>query len=283
LRLYRANLKRSTVTFSWFASVYSSLLVLLTKIYHKRSIIVLGGGDVAKIPELNYGIWNSKWKSLFVGYGIRNADLILAVDESLKNDAIDLAHYSGKNIHVVPTGYEPNFWKPGIEKQNFVLTVANCWDMTRIAIKGIDFLLSIARKMPETRFVIVGIKSTLLRQLSIPSNVTVKEFLSHNELLELYQKAKVYLQPSMREGLPNTLCEAMLCNCFPVGTNIGGIPTAIGNTGLLIPYNHIPTAVEAIENGMQSEKVNLPRERIIAHFHIQQREEKLIKLISSLL
>jgi len=39
------------------------------------------------------------------------------------------------------------------------------------------------------------------------------------------------------ERLPNALhCEAMLCECVPVGTRYCGIPTAIGDTGLYVPY-----------------------------------------------
>jgi len=53
------------------------------------------------------------------------------------------------------------------------------------------------------------------------------------ELIKYYQKAKVY-QLSEYEGLPNALCEAMLCECVPAGTRYCGIPTAIGDTGMCL-------------------------------------------------
>ena len=46
-------------------------------------------------------------------------------------------------------------------------------------------------------------------------------------LLEYYRRAKVYCQPSRREGLPGALCEAMLCGCYPVVTGTGGMPEAV--------------------------------------------------------
>ena len=58
-------------------------------------------------------------------YGIKHADAVLAVDASLKHNAITLAGYPGENITVVPTGYDPTFWIPGTKQERIVLTVAH--------------------------------------------------------------------------------------------------------------------------------------------------------------
>jgi hypothetical protein len=52
---------KSDITFTWFASVYSAFIVCFTKIFGKKSVIVIGGVDVAKVPSINYGIWLSWW------------------------------------------------------------------------------------------------------------------------------------------------------------------------------------------------------------------------------
>ncbi|MDD8017429.1 MAG: glycosyltransferase family 4 protein [Bacteroidota bacterium] len=280
---YNAALKKSDITFSWFASVYSSLLVWLAKQRKKKSIIVIGGVDVARLPSIKYGIWTSWWKSKIVRYGLRNADAVLAVDESLKNDAIRLAEYSGKNINVIPTGYDHTKWVPSSEKKHdFVLTVANCFDMIRAKIKGIHFLFDVATAMPNVKFILIGMPPQVKKHFSIPNNVTIYPFIEQLELLTLYQQAKVYFQPSFREGLPNTLCEAMLCECYPVGTNVGGIPTAIGNTGSVINYDDLENAQKSITYGLQKDHCPDARERIMMQFSQQQREEKLRALIESL-
>ncbi len=275
---------KADITFSWFASVYSSLLILLTKILRKKSIIVLGGGDAARIPELRYGIWNSKWKSALLRYALPRATKVIAVDDSLKRDAIELAHYGGENISIIPTGYDSERWKPDGEKENLVLTVANCPDEQRIKLKGIDQFIQAAQCLPEFRFVAVGISEHVQQHLKLPHNVELHGFTSQNELLHFYRRAKVYCQFSRREGLPNSLCEAMLCECVPVGTKTGGIPTAIGNAGFLVNGNDMEQTATAIQQAMNNhaEKSKEARNQIIERFSLEQRERRLKELINGL-
>ncbi len=281
--IYFSAIRSNDITFSWFASVYSSILVFLTKVFRKKSILILGGVDVARIPELKYGIWNSWWRSIIVRYGVTNADLVLAVDESLKNDAVRLAGYDGNNIHVLPTGYDSTRWKPGTKQENIVLTVANCHNMTRVKIKGIDFLIDVANTMPDISFVLIGLKNEIAVQLQIPANIKYYESLEQSKLLEAYQRAKIFFQPSLREGLPNTLCEAMLCGCFPVGTNVGGIPSAIGDTGIIVQHNDVIEATNALHKAMEHHGNTMARDRIMKFYSIKKREELLMKYISSLI
>lgn len=272
------HLGRSTHTLTWFASTYSALVVFLARRMNKKSFIILGGVDVAKIPELHYGIWVSRWRSLLVRYALRNADHILAVDESLKKDAMSLVPYDGANIIVIPTGYDAAYWTPAGDKEKIVLTVAHCSTITRARIKGMDFLAAIARTLPDVRFVVAGIHPNLSNILNFSPNVEVIDYVGPERLREYYRRATVYVQPSLREGLPNTLCEAMLCECVPVGTRTGGIPTAIGDTGTVISFGDVNDASRAITKAFSEGRSTEARERIRKHFTLQRREEQLIEL-----
>jgi glycosyltransferase involved in cell wall biosynthesis len=278
LRRYVMHIGRSTHTVTWFASTYSAFIVFMAHRMNKKSFIILGGVDVAKVPELNYGIWVSRWRSMLVRYALRNADRVLAVDESLKQDAMTLVPYDGANIVVIPTGYDDTYWTPDGDKEQIVLTVAHCSTITRARIKGIDFLITIARTLPDVRFIVVGIHSNLLNDFHFPSNVQVIAYVGPERLREYYRRATVYLQPSLREGLPNTLCEAMLCECVPVGTRTGGIPTAIGDTGTVISFGDINDASRAVTKALSEGRSREARHRIRNHFTLQRREEQLVAL-----
>lgn len=276
-------LPSSDLTFSWFASVYSSILVFLAKLFGKRSVLILGGVDVAKIPELKYGIWITPWKAAIVRYGITHADIVLAVDPSIKADAAALAKYNGNNIAVLPTGHDTEYWVPGnTVRHDAVLTVATCDDETRFKIKGIDFLYEIARDLPHRRFILIGMTQAVKSQHIPPANLDVHPPLPHGELLHHYQSAKVYLQPSMREALGSTLCEAMLCGCIPVGSGVGGIPTVIGETGILFPFGDVRSATAAITAAFAKDASDSGRKRIVEQFSLRQRETGLLNIISSI-
>lgn len=283
--LFIAHLFRADCTFSWFASVYSSILVFLTKLFNKKSILVLGGGDVAKEKSLSYGIWNNPWKSILVRYGLTHASGVLAVDDFLKDEAMRLAGYDGANITTVPTGYDPEFWKSSGKKEPLVLMVASCPDLSRLKLKGVDVFLRVARLLPETKFKMIGVAPHVAASLTIPFNVECLPFLPRETVLQWYQRAKVYCQLSYREGLPNSLCEAMLCECVPVGSNVGGIPSAIGNTGFLVQYNNDEQIARAIREAMAAspESGKSARERIVTHFSQLGREDALKKTIAGLL
>ncbi|MEW5797413.1 MAG: glycosyltransferase family 4 protein [Bacteroidota bacterium] len=283
-RKFLNEIRHCDITFSWFASVYSSTLVFIAKLFGKKSIIILGGVDVAKEKEYDYGIWNSWWKAIIVRYGITHADAVLAVDESLKREAIRLAKYDGHNIQVVPTGYDPERWKPGAVKENFVLSVGSIHTLARFKKKGFDILLDVAHNMTDVQFIIIGIAESVAQQFSVPDNVHIYPSLTQEELLLYYQRAHVYCQLSRHEGLPNSLCEAMLCECIPVGSDRFGIPNGIGDTGFIVDPERRNDIVSAIRNALMlnADAGKKARKRIIENFPQTLRTEQLHQVIRSL-
>jgi glycosyltransferase involved in cell wall biosynthesis len=261
-------------------------MVMCAKSFHKKSIIVIAGVDAAKDKEINYGIWLSPWKSVLLRYAFRKADRLLVVDPSLKSDAMRLADYDGGNIINVPFGFDGHRWKPGETKEEVVLTVAACENKWRMKKKGIDLLFGVARAMPQVHFRVIGMYSSFLQEIrsEIPPNVEVIPRVPRDKLLPYYQNAKVYCQPSYTEGLPNTLCEAMLCGCIPVGTTAGGIPTAIGPTGYLVKYGDKAALVNAIRDALAAplSRGMEARQRILSEFTLEKRESSLKSIIDEL-
>jgi glycosyltransferase involved in cell wall biosynthesis len=133
--------------------------------------------------------------------------------------------------------------------------------------------------MKDLQFVLIGVEGEAIKLLGdIPDNLTLVGKVQSYDIIKYYQKAKVYCQLSMREGLPNALCEAMLCECVPVGTNVQGITTAMGNNGILVDYGNVEQTCLAIRKALTMDGKGC-RKYIIENFSESKRKELLIKLI----
>jgi len=271
------------VTFSQFADSHAFFAVLFSKILRKRSIVVVGGYEVARIPEIGYGAMLNPVFRQVVRFILKHADRVLTTSESLKEDAIINTGVDGRNIKTVYEGYDAELWKSCAEKEKMVLTVATVTNKTVIRRKGLETFIKAAGYLPMVKFVLVGKNVNKLKYIIKPPlpNVEFHDFIPSTELPEWYSRAKVYCQLSLYEGIPNALCEAMLCECIPVGTNRCGIPLAMGETGFYVPYRNIKATVEAVKRALVSNKGNEARERIKLLFPIERRERELTDCITS--
>lgn len=64
----------------------------------------------------------------------------------------------------------------------------------------------------------------IVEELHIEENIHFLGSLPHEEVFNLVDKIDIYIQPSLQEGLPRSIVEAMSRACPAVGSNAGGIP-----------------------------------------------------------
>lgn len=278
------SIKKADIAYVWFADLRAFIAGFMCKVQGKKLLVVVGGYEMANHPEINYGAMINDFSRWRVAKIFNWAGKVLVVDESLKNEAITNINAKPEKIEVIPTGFNPEIFKPAGEKLNEVLLVASAEVEQTLFVKGIYNYLEVARQMPAVKFILVGIRGEALNLLNKnkPENITIIGFLKQPELIATMQKAKVYCQISLREGLPNALCEAMLCNCIPVGSKVNGIPKAIGDTGYLVEHGAITETTNAIKKAMNSKTTDNPRNRIIELFPQNKRKSKLEEIINQL-
>lgn len=275
------HINKANTIFVWFADYHSLLPILFSKIYGKKSLLVVAGYDVAAIPELNYGSFSKPIRAFFAAYAIKYSNFLLPVDQSLAILAKERVKNIKGKIAVIPFGFDASYWFSNSQKEKTVLTVAMIDNFQRIKIKGIDFFTRVAAKLPDYHFMLIGITDHAQKLLDCPNNVELIGKLPLDQLREYYSRAKVYAQFSLSEGLPNVICEAMLCECIPVGSGVGGIPTSIGDCGFILEERDVDKAVELVRKAMNAPAslAKKARQRIIEFFTPEQREEKICALI----
>ena len=275
------SIRRFDSVFIWFADYHSFLPVLFTKILRKKSFVVIGGYDVANIPEYKYGSLSSplrKWMTLFT---FKNATLCIAVVDELENKIKTVC--TNAKTKTIYTGYKFEGEKSTVfelEREKIMLTVSVTENRQRVFIKGLDRFRELAEKLPEYKFYLIGADENARHLFEpVPENLILLPSLKQTELKDYYTKASFYAQFSRSEGLPNALCEGMLYGCIPIGTNVGGIPAAIGNPGLLMDEWNVNTAAEYVKNNHNKANREAFSLRIKDKFDLGFRKEKLLKEI----
>jgi glycosyltransferase involved in cell wall biosynthesis len=288
LRLLKGILWADAV-YTWFADINAFFIVLFCIFLRKKSIIVVGGYDVVYIPEIDYGTLNSFKNSLRVKFMMKYATKILPFSNYAKNRVLSVTKKA--NLCVMPLACNTEKFKSiHGKKENLVITV--CYvDKSNIARKGLKTFVESAKFLPKIEFALIGRhvddSVNYLKKMS-PPNVEFPGYVSEEELIGWYQRAKVYCQLSYQEGegAGGALGEAMACECVPVvSSKAVALRETVGDCGFYVPYGDAEATVEAIKTALRapSELGAKGRERMKDLFSMEKRENRLLQLINGVL
>ncbi len=297
------ELRDAHILYGWFADFHMLLPALIAKVAGVPVAISLGGYECMKMPSLQYGVFSTKLRAFIARIVYKNAGLLLPVTGRLAQaDSVSKnwpdAYPNGFLVNIpglrtpwktMHTGFDPDRWLPGDhERPRRVLSVAIIKNERTFLRKGMDLLIEAARLLPDVEFCLTDIHPAIepvIRTRYKPSqNVRLMPPRERDSLLELYQEASVYAQVSRAEGLPSTLCEAMLCGCIPVGSAVFGIPQAIGDSGIVVQLPDPKRIAQAIRQAldMDSSVREQARNRVIERFSLKLREENLVSELEKL-
>jgi glycosyltransferase involved in cell wall biosynthesis len=295
------HIQKSSLVFCMFAGYHSLIPVIFARMFNKPCIIVAGGIDAVSFPSVNYGNFNKFLLSKFTARSFKWCSHIAPISDYLVDSAYTYQDNDFKRqgflFHVkqlktpytvVHNGFETKHWydsNDGRIKNSFLTIAANLESESRRKIKGIDMVIEAARLFPEHTFTIIG-SNNQQSNFEVPANVYIIPFVPHHELRSIYCKHDFYLQLSMSEGFGNTLAEAMLCGCIPIGANAGAIPFIIGNNGFILKRKDLNELKSVFLHAMDSnkkEEIRMhARQSILDRFSIEKRGEALYKIINTL-
>lgn len=290
---------------TWFADYHAAVITLLGRLSGKKVIIFLGGQEAISYPELNKGVYLKKFRGACVKYAIRHADHLIPNHESLIWHENFYYQSCGKKDGI--RYYIPDFKTPctviynGIDTGKFyrdsalvknkleILTIGTMNTLYDFINKGFDLFTELAKRNPGLKFTMAGINPGLLEQIEETyhlkeiSNLEVLLFTGSAELFQLYNRAFVFVQASITEGMPNTLAEAMLCECIPVGSRVNGIPDLIGDTGVIVETRNVSALESAVHQALELDSGIRAAERIRTHYSFLIREERINRLFKDII
>ncbi len=286
-----------------FAGYHGYLPGLFARLTGKNFLVVAGGTDCVSFPAIGYGNFNKSLLGLFTKLSFRLATHVSPKHQSLVEynyhyDKSIPAHQGIKafvNNYKTPTtvianGYDEKlFFCSADKKKNSFITVTGGLEFSfQQQLKGIDLILKVATKFPDCEFTIIGVPSTIKLPITSPNVKTIPPT-KNNELQKLYSEHQFYLQLSMAEGFPNALCEAMLCECVPIVSDVFSMPEIIENSGFVLKERNdglleelIKTAISTDEDQLSSQG-KLAREIISKKYNLENRRSQLISLVKGLI
>lgn len=274
------------LVFCWFGKLHAYFAVHLARRRGKKSVVVAGGDDVANEPDIPYGIYTHRWKRWCPDYVFRQTNLALCVSQSNFGETLLNTKVAKRQVRLLYHGFDSEKWRAysGIDKEPIALTVGRVTAET-LKKKGIANFIEAAQLLPEVEFYVVGpiapeVRSALLADS--PPNVVCPGGLYGTDLVEMYSRAKAYVQVSLHESFGCSVAEAMLCECTPVVSRRGALPEVVGEAGFYVEDLQPKNVAIMIEKALEADRGQAARERIKREFPLEKRRQALLEAVESL-
>ncbi len=164
----------------------------------------------------------------------------------------------GGKIKIIPNGVDTKEFKPVRSKRKKlrVLCVSRL-----IRRKGIDYLIEAIAKLDRVGLCIVGDGNMekelggLASWLGAAGCVEFVGAVPHERIHKFYEKADVFVLPSLGEGMSNSVLEAMASGLPVIVTDTGGTKELVNGNGFVVPMRDPAALAGAIKKYAKSPKL----------------------------
>ena len=213
---------------------------------------------------------------------IEESHLVIALSNQLKNVLIKSFKTGYEKLVTIPNGVDTKFFRPvnpGIARSiAHKLALNRCSKdigndpillyMARVEPrKGTDILVKAVSQLsrrdwfllivgPIEQLEYVRYVENLAEKLRVSHKICITGRVPRDLLPALYSASYVYILPSLYEGMPASILEAMACKTPVIASRVGGIPEVVinGYNGILVEPNSPRELSEAIESLLEDEE-----------------------------
>jgi len=206
------------------------------------------------------------------------ADYIQTISNYLANWAREMK--AKCPIEVVPNGVDINKFKSQIS--NLKNTEEKILITTSRLVKknAIGDVIEALQYLPENvKFWILGDGpekknyALLVTRYSLQNRVKFLGFIEHSEMMKYFEKADIFIRPSLSEGMGNSFLEAMAAGIPVIAAPVGGIPDFLrdGETGLFCEVRNPKSIAEKVKlylenDGLREKIIKNAREMVIKNY-----------------
>jgi glycosyltransferase involved in cell wall biosynthesis len=227
---------------------------------------------------------------------IQNSDEIVAVSSAVMKHALSLGAPSSK-VKVIPNGVDLEEFKPRREFEKTevkkIIFVGRLFPN-----KGIQYLVKAApivlAKHPYVEFIIVGRGPMEAELRNMVKRLNIEHAFKFLGIVpsvpEVMNQCDIFVRPSLTEGMPLTILEAMACGLPVIASKIPGSSEVVkdGETGILVEVGNVEKLSNAIirllEDENYAEKIRTRAyEFVKKHYSWDRIAEEYLKTYSDVL
>lgn len=197
--------------------------------------------------------WEGPVRRLLNRLTARLATRVVAVSEAVRDETAQTLRVAPGRIAVIPNGVNTHEFAPAPHPVE--AAVIGC--TARLHRKNghrtlLDAFAAIRPAVPEAHLLLVGDgpdRKSLERVVASRGWAGAVTFAGEQmDVRPWLHRMAVYVQPSISEGMSNSILEAMACGLPVAATRVGGTPEVVqdGVCGLLVPPNDPPALATAL-------------------------------------
>ena len=218
-------------------------------------VVSIGGGELACLPEINYG-GQRKWLGRAgISSVLRMADAVSACSQYTLRP---LAQRRSDALWI-PWSVDTKLFEADVERPSGppwrLLQVADLNEVKDHAttLRAMQLLL---KSHPQAELDCIGVDTlggrvqALARDLGIAENVRFHGFLPLAEVVCFYRRAHLCLQSSLHENTPATVLEAAAAGVPTVGTAVGLVPEMAPDAAIAVPVRDPSAMAQAIASAL---------------------------------
>ena len=242
---------KSDISLTWFVDYHTVFVIFISKLFRKKSVVIVGGHEICNMPEINYGYQRLFFRGFIVRWVLKNATCIVVPSRSYSEKVLDLVKLPA---YLVPLFSEPDNYALNEEKIKSVVMVANQYlnNEDYISLKGIATYDNVAKQLEEFPFYLIGRTDPQIEEI-FPNLIYLGE-MNHDELIKTLAKSKVYCQLSFTESFGVSLLESIQSGCIPVVTDKDGMKELVQENGYIVPYGNVELTVDAVRRALHSDE-----------------------------
>ncbi|WP_203258811.1 glycosyltransferase family 4 protein [Hyunsoonleella ulvae] len=197
--------------------------------------------------------WSKKYSKTHVVWCLNMADTVICLNSEIKTYLITCG-VKPELLQVLHIGTSSSTFYPHKRGKGDVGFCSNFGIR-----KNPDLVLDVIKGMPDKTFHIIGRNwedYDRFNELQKLSNFKYHNNVPYESYPELYNQLDVFVSPSLLEGGPVPILEAMMCNCVPVASKTGFAPDLIrhGENGYLFNLDATyKDVIPLIENAFKIE------------------------------